>query len=55
MFLELAYHDEENGGQTFKLQARIAELWQFKVPKSEETSRRRSSSHLQAWFMASKE
>ena len=33
MFLELACHDEQNDGQTFKLQARIAELWRFKVRK----------------------
>ena len=33
IFLKLACHDEQNGGQTFELPARIAELWQFKVRK----------------------
>ena len=32
-YLELACHDEQNGGQSFKIGARIAELWQFKARK----------------------
>ena len=31
--LELAFHDEQNGGQSFKIGARIAELWRFKAQK----------------------
>ena len=33
IFLESACQDEQSGGQTFKLRARITELWQFKVQK----------------------
>ena len=40
IYLELAYHDEQNGGQNFKIGARIAELWQFKARKVKKTSRR---------------
>ena len=32
-YLESACHDEENGGHSFKIGARIAELWRFKVRK----------------------
>ena len=32
-YLELAYHDEQNDGKSFKLQAGIAELWRFKAQK----------------------
>ena len=32
-YLESAYHDEQNDGQSFKIQARITELWQFKARK----------------------
>ena len=39
MFLYI-YHDEQNGGQNFKIGARIAELWQFKARKVKKTSRR---------------
>ena len=31
----MACHDKQNGGQTFKIGARIAELWQFKAQKVE--------------------
>ena len=37
--LELACHDEQNGGQSFNLQARIAELWRFKAQKLEKDDR----------------
>ena len=33
IYLESASHDKQNGGQRFFLQARIAELWQFKAQK----------------------
>ena len=33
MYLELACHDEQNGGQSFKIRARIPKLWRFKAPK----------------------
>ena len=32
-YLESACHDEQNGCQSFKIGARFAELWQFKVQK----------------------
>ena len=51
IYLELACHDEQNGSQSFKLQARITKLWRFKARKVEK-SWRRLSSHLQAWFKA---
>ena len=35
IYLESACHDEQNGGQSFNLRARIAELWQFKARKLE--------------------
>ena len=33
IYLELTYNDKQNGGQSFNLRARIAELWQFKAQK----------------------
>ena len=33
VYLESACHDEQNGGQSFKIGARIAELWRFKARK----------------------
>ena len=39
IYLEFACHNEQNGGQSFNLQARIAELWRFitrKLEKDEE-------------------
>ena len=33
IYLESACHDEQSGGQSFKIRARIAELWQFKAQK----------------------
>ena len=35
IYLELACHDEQNGSQTFKIGARIVELWRFKSRKVE--------------------
>ena len=35
IYLELACHDEQTGGQSFNLWARITELWQFKAQKVE--------------------
>ena len=35
IYLELACHDKQNDSQTFKIGARIAELWQFKARKVE--------------------
>ena len=35
IYLKLACHDEQNGGQSFNLRARIAELWRFKSQKLE--------------------
>ena len=35
IYLKSPCHDEQNGGQSFNLQARIAELWRFKVRKLE--------------------
>ena len=32
-YLELACLEKQNGGQSFKIGARIAELWQFKARK----------------------
>ena len=32
-YLESACHDEQNNSQSFNIQARIAELWQFKAQK----------------------
>jgi len=37
--LELACHGKQNGGQSFNVQARIAELWQFKAQKGEKKSK----------------
>ena len=33
IYLKLACHDEQNGSQSFNLQARIPELWRFKAQK----------------------
>ena len=33
IYFELACHDEQNGSQSFSLQARIAKLWRFKPQK----------------------
>ena len=33
IYLELACHGEQNGAQSFNLQARIAELWRLKPRK----------------------
>ena len=33
IYFELACHDEQNCGQSFKIGARIAKLWQFKARK----------------------
>ena len=33
IYLELACHDKQNGGQSFVLHPRIAKLWQFKGRK----------------------
>ena len=35
MYLELACHDEQNGGQRFALRPRITELWELKGQKVE--------------------
>ena len=35
VYLELACHDKQNGGQTFEIGARITELWRFKARKVE--------------------
>ena len=35
IYLKSAYHDEQNGGQSFNLRARIAKLWRFKARKLE--------------------
>ena len=32
-YLESARHDKQHGGQSFKIGARIVELWQFKARK----------------------
>ena len=33
MYLESACHNEQNGGQSFKTEVRIAELWRFTARK----------------------
>ena len=35
IYLELACYNEQNGGQIFKIRARIAKLWRFEARKVE--------------------
>ena len=35
IYLELAWHDEQNGSQSLNPRARIAKLWRFKALKVE--------------------
>ena len=40
IYLELACLEEQNGCQSFNLQARIAELWRFKSRKVEKLTKK---------------
>ena len=55
IYLKLACHDEQNGSQSFNIQARITELWRFKLEKRKNLDAAKNGIyHFQQELMVSK-